>query len=117
MEHSLPKKSHTHKLLAFALVWNFFSSFPVKVVETTERLQFPWVEVVEKAQQAVLHLLDVRHVGQEGVLDDRCLSLLLIRFPGRTQVMPGFLPSSSEAEAAVSHKHTHKNAGFNCRCE
>jgi len=38
----------------------------------TKRLEFPRVEVVEETQEPLLHLLDVGHVGQEGVLDDGC---------------------------------------------
>jgi len=49
------------------------------------------VEVVEEAEQAVLHLLYVRYIGQKGVLDDGCrLALVLMKSPTQTQMMPGF---------------------------
>lgn len=66
------------------------------------------MEVVEEAQQAVLHLLDIGHVSQEGVLDDGRLSLVLVRFTGRTQVVPGFIPNPSDGEQTVSREHTEK---------
>lgn len=69
------------------------------------------MEVVEEAQQAVLHLLDVGHVSQEGVLDDGRLSLVLVRFTGRTQVMPGFIPNPPGGESTVSRDHT-EQPGF-----
>ena len=36
----------------------------------TERLQLSWGEAAEQSQQASLHLLDLGHVRQGGVLDD-----------------------------------------------
>lgn len=59
---------------------------------TTKRLEFPRVEVVEEAEQAVLHLLHVGHVRQEGVLHDRGRGL--VRFAPRTLMIPGFIFSS-----------------------
>lgn len=52
------------------------------------------MEVVEEAEQAVLHLLHIGHIGQERVLDDWCrltltLVLVLVRFDA--QMVPGFL--------------------------
>lgn len=87
MEHSLPGDREEEEEGDILLVNTVFF-FP----GTTECLEFPRVEVVKEAEQAVLHLLHVGHVRQEGVLDDRGRGL--VRFAPRTLMMPGFIFNS-----------------------
>lgn len=61
----------------------------------TKCLQFSWMEVVKKTEQAILHLLYIWDIGEEGMLDGRiCLALARIAFTTRTHLRPGFISES-----------------------
>lgn len=72
------------------------------------------MKVVEEAEQPVLHLLHVGHVGQEGVLDDRsclALALVLVRFSSNTRLRSGFLFDPPPALVLLAGVGPHVVAG------
>lgn len=56
---------------------NTIVSLESSLNQLTKSLQFPWMEVIEKAEKSILHLLHVRDISQERVLNDGCHLVLI----------------------------------------
>lgn len=66
------------------------------------------MEVVEEAEEAVLHLLNIRYISQEGVLDGGGrLALVLGGLPPRTQLGLGLISHSPPALALLAGVSAH----------